>query len=212
MLLKSLRRFKLPPALLSASSTCSLTTKVQESNHVGPQLITLTPAEIQPTTPSRLAGKKFLPGSTGEGFPEVLSPPTDTFPHAVKIENSGLDSMEDCVISCRRYLDENLPNYGAILLRNLPLKTAADFSNLSQGLGYKGMTYVGGAVEREEVDNSSGTYTASDEPPQAVIEFHNEMAFSPVYPSKVTTVICVRPGPDVELYMRRTQLSELSSW
>ena len=47
------------------------------------------------------------------------------------------------------------------------------------------MTYQGGAVEREELDRTSGTYTASDEPPQAVIENHNEMAYSPVYPAKV---------------------------
>lgn len=150
-----------------------------------PQLTTLKPEEIQPNTPSRLAGKEFLPGSTGDGFPEVLSPPTEAFPHAVRVDNPGLHSMDDCITSCRRYLQENLSHYGAVLLRNLPLKTAADFSSLTQGLGYKGMTYQGGAVEREELDSKSGTYTASDEPPQAVIEPHNEMAYSPVYPSKV---------------------------
>lgn len=93
--------------------------------------------------------------------------------------------MDDCVVSCRRYLQENLSHYGAVLLRNLPLKTGADFSSLTQRLGYKGMTYQGGAVEREELDRTSGTYTASDEPPQVVIEHHNEMAYSPVYPAKV---------------------------
>lgn len=93
--------------------------------------------------------------------------------------------MEECVTGCRGYLEENLPHYGAVLLRNLPLRTAADFSNLTQGLGCKGMAYEGGAVERQELDKNSGTYTASDEPPEAVIEFHNEMAYSPVYPSKV---------------------------
>lgn len=152
---------------------------------MSPQLTTLKPEEIQPNTPSRLAGKEFLPGSTGDGFPEVLSLPTEAFPHAVRVDNPGLHSMDDCITSCRRYLQENLSHYGAVLLRNLPLKTAADFSSLTQGLGYKGMTYQGGAVEREELDSKSGTYTASDEPPQAVIEPHNEMAYSPVYPSKV---------------------------
>lgn len=186
MLLRSLRRFKLPLAPLNTSSTCPLTTKAQESNHVGPRITALAPVEIQPSTPPRLAGKKFLPGSTGDGFPEALSAPTDTFPHAIKIEHSGLESMEDCVTSCRGYLEENLPHNSAVLIRNLPLKTAADFSNLTQGLGYKGMAYEGGAVERQELDKNSGTYTASDEPPEAIIEFHNEMAYSPVYPAKVT--------------------------
>lgn len=182
MLLRSLRMFKLRPSLLSTTPTCSLATKARELDNASPQFTTLKPAELQPNTPSRLAGKEFLPGSTGNGFPEVLSPPTETFPHAVRVE---AHSVDDCIRSCRRYLKENLSHYGAVLLRNLPLKTAADFSGLCQRLGYKGMTYQGGAVEREELDRSSGTYTASDEPPQAVIEHHNEMAYSPVYPSKV---------------------------
>lgn len=196
MLLRSLRRFKLPLAPLSTSSTCPLTTKAQESNHVGPRITALAPVEIQPSTPPRLAGKKFLPGSTGDGFPEALSAPTDTFPHAIKIEHSGLESMEDCVTSCRGYLQENLPHIGAVLIRNLPLKTAADFSNLTQGLGYKGMAYEGGAVERQELDKNSGTYTASDEPPEAIIEFHNEMAYSPVYPAKLLFFCQQEPGKD----------------
>lgn len=182
MLLRSLRTLKLRSSLLSSAATCSLATKAQELHNTSPQFTTLTPAELQPKTPSRLAGKEFLPGSTGDGFPEILSPPSKTFPHAVRVETRSVD---DCVVSCRRYLRENLSHYGAVLLRNLPVKTAADFSNLSQRLGYKGMKYQGGAVEREELDKSSATYTASDEPPQAVIEHHNEMAYSPVYPSKV---------------------------
>lgn len=182
MLLRSLRTLKLRPSRLNTTATCFLATKAQELDSASAQFTTLTPAELQPNTPSRLAGKEFLPGSTGDGFPKVLSPPSETFPHAVRVETHSVD---DCVLSCRRYLQENLPHYGAVLLRNLPLKTVADFSSLSQRLGYKGMTYQGGAVEREELDKTSGTYTASDEPPQAVIEHHNEMAYSPVYPSKV---------------------------
>ena len=182
MLLRSLPTLKLRPSLLSTTATCSLATTAQELDNTSTQFTTLTPAELQPNTPSRLAGKEFLPGSTGDGFPEALSPPSETFPHAVRVETHSVD---DCAVSCRRYLKDNLSYYGAVLLRNLPLKTAADFSSLSQKLGYKGMTYQGGAVQREELDKTSGTYTASDEPPQAVIEHHNEMAYSPVYPSKV---------------------------
>lgn len=191
--MRSLRTLKLRPSRLNTTATCSLATKAQELDSASAQFTTLTPAELQPNTPSRLAGKEFLPGSTGDGFPKVLSPPSETFPHAVRVETHSVD---DCVVSCRRYLQENLPHYGAVLLRNLPLKTAADFSSLSQRLGYKGMTYQGGAVEREELDKTSGTYTASDEPPQAVIEHHNEMAYSPVYPSKLLFFCQQEPGED----------------
>lgn len=180
--MRSLRTLRLRPSLLSTTPAYSLATTARELDNAIPRFTTLTPTELQPNTPSRLAGKEFLVGSTGDGFPAVLSPPSETFPHAVRVETHSVD---DCVVSCRRYLQENLSHYGAVLLRNLPLKTGADFSGLTQRLGYKGMTYQGGAVEREELDRTSGTYTASDEPPQVVIEHHNEMAYSPVYPAKV---------------------------
>ena len=188
MLLRSLRRFSFPSPLVSAISTCPLTTIAQEIKREGPQFTILKPADIQPRIPPRLAGKESLPGSNGEGFPDALSPPTKTFPHGVQIENPDHYSINEHAVSCRRYLNENLSHYGAVLFRDLPLKTATDFSNLCQELGYKGMTYEGGAVEREELDKNSGTYTSSDEPPEAVIEPHNEMAFSPVYPTKVMQV------------------------
>ena len=185
MLLRSLRRLTVRPALLGTTPTCSKTTTAQQVKQEGAQFTTLKPTETQPSVPPKLAGKEFLPGSAGERFPEVLSPPTESFPHAIQVENPDLHSINEHAGSCRRYLDDNLSNYGAVLLRNLPLKTAADFSSLCKGLGYKGMTYEGGAVERQELDRNSGTYTSSDEPPEAVIEPHNEMAYSPVYPSKV---------------------------
>ena len=190
MLLRSIRRFNIRLATLSAISTCSNTTTAaaQEVKQEGLQFTTLKPVETQPSVPPRLARKEFLPGSTGEGFPDVLSPPLETFPHAVQVENPNGHSINEHAVSCKRYLNKNLAKYGAVLLRNLPLKTVADFSSLCQGLGYKGMTYEGGAVEREELDRNSGTYTSSDEPPQAVIEPHNEMAYSPAYPAKVTQV------------------------
>ena len=142
---------------------------------------------------SKTSGQRVLPGSTGDCFPEVLSPPTETFPHTVQIDNPHHHSLSEITDSCRRYLTNNLLYYGAVLFRNLPLKTAADFRTLSQGFGYKPMTYVGGAVERKELDGNPGTYTASDEPPLAVIEPHSEMAYSPVYPTKVMKVASIPP-------------------
>lgn len=196
MLLRPLRKFIIRPATLSAISTCSdaTTAAAPEVRPEGLQFTSLKPVETQPSISPRLARKEFLPGSTGQGFPHVLSPPVETFPHAVQVENPNGHSIVEHAVSCKRYLDENLANYGAVLLRNLPLKTAADFSSLCQGLGYKGMTYEGGAVEREELDRNSGTYTSSDEPAQAVIEPHNEMAYSPAYPAKLLFFCQQEPG------------------
>ena len=187
MLLTSFRRFFVTQALFGTMPKRSLIsqTKEVELEIEGLKFVRLNPAEIQPKVSSTLADKPFLPGSTGRGFPEVLSPPTETFPHAVKIKDPHLHPFSKLVDGCSRYITDNLYRYGAVLLRNLPLKTTNDFASQWQGLGFQAMRYEAGAVERKRVDDSE-TYTATDEPPEVVIEFHNEMAYSPVYAAKVT--------------------------
>lgn len=187
MLLTSFRRFFVTQALFDTMPKRSLISKTKEVELEieGLKFVRLNPAQTQPKVSSALAGKPFLPGSTGRGFPEVLSPPTETFPHAVKIKDPHLHPFSKLVDVCRRYITDNLYRYGAVLLRNLPLKTTNDFASLCQGLGFQAMRYEAGTVERKRVDDSD-TYTATDEPPEVVIDFHNEMAYSPAYAAKVT--------------------------
>ena len=54
------------------------------------------------------------------------------------------------------------------------------------------MIYKGGTAFREQVDKSAGTYTASDDPDDVTIDPHNEMSYSEVYPSKVSSLIKYR--------------------
>lgn len=64
----------------------------------------------------RLVGKKFLLGFIGDGFFEVLFVFIDIFLYVIKIEYLGFEFMEDCVISCWGYLEENLFYNGVVLI------------------------------------------------------------------------------------------------
>lgn len=87
------------------------------------------------------------------------------------------------------YVEENFPHSPAILFRDLPAKTAEDFSIIAQAIKGKTLTYDGGTAFRTQIDKSAGTYTASIDPPSYTIEPHNEMAFNDVFPSKVSWYI-----------------------
>lgn len=138
---------------------------------------------------SRLRDRQFLPGSTGGGFPEFLAEPRDSFPLGVRVNNRNQSSLAQLTEKCMEYVEENFPHSPAILFRDLPAKTAEDFSIIAQAIKGKTLTYDGGTAFRTQIDKSAGTYTASIDPPSYTIEPHNEMSFNDVFPSKVSRYI-----------------------
>ena len=149
-------------------------------------LFTKVPREsLQLKHKPRLAGRKFFPGSVGDGIPEFLASPTESFPHAVTATKPSRLTLKEWARKCRSFLEENLFDKEAILLRNLPLRSAQNFFTFYAELGYTPMRYVAGGGNRTQVDAKSEVYTASDDPPEFCIEPHNELSYSPVYPQKV---------------------------
>ena len=134
---------------------------------------------------SRLKDRPFIVGSTGEGFPEFLGAPTESFPHGVQVNNPHKSSLAELTAKCMEYVDENHAQHPAILFRNLPAQTAQDFSTIAKAIPWKPLTYEGGASYRQQIDKSVGTYTANDDPDEISIDPHNEMSYTNVYPSKV---------------------------
>jgi len=84
--------------------------------------------------------RPFIVGSTGEGFPEFLGEPRDSFPHGVLVNNPHQSSLAQLTVKCMEYEEENLADYPAILFRNLPAQTAQDFSIIAQGMPWKSLT------------------------------------------------------------------------
>ena len=134
---------------------------------------------------SRLRDRQFLPGSCGGGFPKFLAEPRDSFPLGVRVNNRNQFSLAELTEKCMDYVEENFPHSPAILFRDLPAKTAEDFSIIAQAIKGKTLTYDGGTAFRTQIDKNAGTYTASIDPPSYTIEPHNEMSFNDVFPSKV---------------------------
>jgi len=134
----------------------------------------------------RLAGRKYLPGSKGESFPEFLAPARKGFPYALRADPVSHVSVEKWGQLCREQLDRAIPEYNAVLFRNLPLFEAGDFAKFTSSLGYKPTSYEGGTGNRYLAEGETEVYLSTSDPPDFNIELHNEMACSPVYPKKVT--------------------------
>ena len=137
---------------------------------------------------SRLRDRRFLPGSSGGGFPEFLAEPRDSFPLGVRVNNRNQPSLAELTKKCMAYLNEHFSRNPAILFRGLPAETAEDFSTIAKATREKPLKYVGGTAPRTTVDKNAGTYTASDEANYFTVELHNEMAYNDVFPSKVSSI------------------------
>ena len=175
--------------------------------------------ELAPKTRPRLRDREFLPGSTGEGFPEFLAEPSDSFPVGVRVNTGDKSSLSELGAHCMEYIKKKLTNSQAILFRGLPAETAEDFLALTQGMRGKPINYEGGTTPRPEELQNSGIYFASTEPGEYTIELHNEMTYVKNFPRKVclewnkddlcwgAEVFCGRPTPpqSVTRFMMRYQ-------
>lgn len=144
---------------------------------------------------SRIKDRPSMAGSTGEGFPEFLAEPRESFPHGVLVTNPQQSSLAQLTAKCMEYVEENLTHHPAILFRNLPAQTEEDFSIIAREIPGKALTYEGGASLRQRIDENIGTYTANNDPDEISIDPHNEMSYNNVYPSKVF-FFCVKEPAD----------------
>ena len=141
---------------------------------------------------SKLKDRPFTIGSTGEGFPEFLGEPRESFPHGVRVINPHQSSLAELTAKCMEYVEGNHAQHPAILFRGLPAETAQDFATMAKGIPWKELTNEGGAAFRHKVDKSVATYTANDDPNDLTIDPHNEFSYLKVFPSKVSSVIKCR--------------------
>ncbi|KAL9980779.1 hypothetical protein ACROYT_G009417 [Oculina patagonica] len=156
----------------------------------------LPPRNIALQFKHRLAGRKYLPGSQGKGFPEFLASARQGFPYALRADSVSHVSVEKWAQLCREQLDKALPEYNAVLFRNLPLFEAGDFAKFTSRLGYKPTTYEGGTGNRYLAEGETEVYLSTSDPPDFNIELHNEMACSPVHPKKIMFFCLTEPNEE----------------
>lgn len=156
----------------------------------------LQPEDIALQFKHQLAGRKYLPGSQGKGFPAFLASARKGLPYALKVDSTGQLSVEKWGQLCRDQLNKALPEYNAVLFRNLPLFEAKDFAKFASSLGYKPTAYEGGTGNRYLVEGETEVYFSTSDPPDFNIELHNEMACSPVHPKKVIFFCLTEPNEE----------------
>ena len=161
----------------------SLVSKPQVAGENHSFFTPIPPEDLALQFKHRIAGRKYLPGSQGKGFPEFLAPARQGFPYALRADSVSHMSVEKWGQLCREQLDKAIPEYNAVLFRNLPLFEAKDFAKFASNLGYKRTTYEGGTGNRYLAE--AEVYTSTCDSPDFNIELHNEMSCSPVHPKKV---------------------------
>ena len=176
---------KTPPL---ACNVCLSSTQASSTTRTTSTFQPLPREELVTKFKSRLKDRPFTVGATGEGFPEFLAEPRESFPHGVLVNNPHKYSLAELTEKFMEYVKENLAHNPAILLRNLPAQTAQDFSIIAQRIPWKGLTYEGGTSFRTQIDENAGTYTANNDPDEITIDPHNEMSYSEAYPSKVSSI------------------------
>ena len=168
---------------------CSYSTQPQSQENPTKSFQPLPRDELVTKFKSRLKNRPFTIGSTGEGFPEFLGEPRESFPHGVEVINPHQSSLAELTANCMEYVEENHAHHPAILFRGLPAESAQDFATIAKGIPWKEMTNEGAAAFRQKVDKSVATYTANDDPNDLSIDPHNEFSYLNVYPSKVSCLI-----------------------
>ena len=101
------------------------------------------------------------------------------------VKNRHKSSLKEITKICMKYIKENSADSPAILFRDLPAKTAEDFSIIAKATGEPALNYQGGTALRSQIDHRAGIYTTSNEPNYYSVELHNEMAYNMIHPSKV---------------------------
>ena len=154
--------------------------------HRGTIFTELLPAEIsRPLIKCR--DRPYLAGSKSKNFPEYLSDKVNPYFQGVKVNERSMSlPIQTIGEHLREFIDKNIENKSAFLLRGLPYEGIHGFQDLIRSMNYESLIYDAGIAARKDVAES--LYTASDEPPEISIEAHNEMSYLEKYPSKVISL------------------------
>lgn len=123
----------------------------------------------------------------GRPFPLVLNPNPSPNNPCSNVEGVALALAQN-----RAWVDAQLHQHGALLLRGFPLFSAADFNAVVEASGCAELPYVGGAAPRTNVVGR--VFTSNESPPDQKIPFHHEMAQVPEFPSRVLFFCEVKPA------------------
>lgn len=130
----------------------------------------VSPADVQP---SSVAGEQHI---DGQRFPLVLENRNDA---------ADLGAATLWITEQREWLDRQLSQHGAILLRGFPVVTPEDFDAVIQSFGYPNFEYEQSLSNAVRTVKTERVFSANEAPAEVTIFLHHEMAQTPIYPSRL---------------------------
>lgn len=113
--------------------------------------------------------------------------PIGVFPLVIENKTPGI-SMEDAKVWVEENLDalkDRLSSSGALMFRGFNLVTDKDFDAFITWFNYKTFTYEESLSNAVRVNRTPRVFTANEAPPSEGIFLHNEMAQTPIYPTRL---------------------------
>ena len=110
-----------------------------------------------------------------------------TFPLVLQCRTRGASRADalEWVAAHRRELDQQSTSHGAILFRDFPLRSDADFDAFINAMEYPNFSYAQSLSNAVRVNRTERVFTANEAPADVTIYLHHEMAQTPIYPSRL---------------------------
>jgi alpha-ketoglutarate-dependent taurine dioxygenase len=108
-------------------------------------------------------------------------------------QSAAAENLEFFCCDKREQLKEKLLSAGSILFRGWEVQNPSEFAQIIKAFSGKSpLSYAGGVSPRIEL--GYGIYTSTEYPSDMSLSVHNEMSYSPNYPSEVYFCCVVPPG------------------
>lgn len=110
-------------------------------------------------------------------------------PFLQEVENdSGLNNLkstQDWLKENKIFIELKLEEHGAIIFKDLPVKTAEDFDQFVSSFNYDTFTYEESLSNAVRINKTNKVFTANEAPREVEIFLHHEMAQTPTYPKNI---------------------------
>ena len=110
-------------------------------------------------------------------------------PFLQEVENdSGLNNLkstQDWLKENKIFIELKLEEHGAIIFKDLPVKTAEDFDQFVSTFNYETFTYEESLSNAVRINKTDKVFTANEAPREVEIFLHHEMAQTPTYPKNI---------------------------
>jgi alpha-ketoglutarate-dependent taurine dioxygenase len=121
--------------------------------------------------------------SEARELPLVVKPSSTT--------EASINGLLQWLVEQRDWMEQQLLQYGAMLLRGFDVETATDFQRCCNAIDQRLLNYAGGDSPREAVTGK--IYTSTEYPAELEIPLHNELSYRHTWPRKLF-FFCQQPA------------------